>query len=341
MSGSSRNPPAPDLSIDIDEDLLQAAVAAVEARSGPPARDPASEHTEGPPAVRSDAPSDDVLEVSPDRGDEPGRTRADDDDAWARLTAQRKQAEQAARHWKDKARTAFEEHLELAAEMERAWERAAEAEEARHRAEQHLEAAEHRIRQLQVQLERLQKRYRRELEKQRQHGHGNTVQELLPILDHLELALHHGDADPRSVVEGVAMIRDQFERALGRLGVERVEAKPGTSFDPAIHEAMMHLPSDEHPPGTVLREFVSGWRVNGRLLRAARVSVAAAPDEPDAQSEDATSFQEPPPEASGPEEIAGDPTSGARFAPTPESDDPAEEPGAEPPENPDGEQLES
>ncbi len=63
-----------------------------------------------------------------------------------------------------------------------------------------------------------------------------------------------------------------------RFGVEEVDPE-GEPFDPALHEAMTMQPSDEVEPGSVMTVFQKGYALNGRLLRPARVVVAAEPPE--------------------------------------------------------------
>ncbi len=104
-----------------------------------------------------------------------------------------------------------------------------------------------------------------------------VCKELLPVLDNLELAIRHADTNPEQVVEGVRMVAGQFSAALAAVGLQRVPATPGMPFDPAQHEAMQTVPSSEHPPGSIADELQVGFSFQGRLLRAARVTVTHAP----------------------------------------------------------------
>ena len=56
-----------------------------------------------------------------------------------------------------------------------------------------------------------------------------------------------------------------------------MESAPGTPFDPTCHEAVKHVPTDEQEAGTVFITHQVGWRLQDRLLRAARVEVADRP----------------------------------------------------------------
>jgi molecular chaperone GrpE len=105
----------------------------------------------------------------------------------------------------------------------------------------------------------------------------DLLRELLPVFDNLERAMTSTEkaTDVQSVAEGVRMVIRQFTDTLSKLGVERV-ASVGLPFDPAVHEAIQHLETDEYPPGTVAAEIQGGYRANERLVRPALVVVAKA-----------------------------------------------------------------
>src|SRR6266542_4269091 len=114
------------------------------------------------------------------------------------------------------------------------------------------------------------KRTRRELDDAQKRGREEVFRELLPVFDNLERAvLHAGQAsDPKAVADGVAMVLKQFSDTLGRLGIKRINAV-GTPFDPAQHEAIQQIETDEHPAGTVVAEVQPGYAMGDRLVRAA------------------------------------------------------------------------
>jgi molecular chaperone GrpE len=103
-------------------------------------------------------------------------------------------------------------------------------------------------------------------------GVSKVAKELLPALDHLELALKAAEGH-EDVVKGFAMVGDELAAALGRVGVEGFSPE-GEPFDPNEHEAMAQLPADGVESGTVIEVYQRGWRVNGAVLRPARVVVA-------------------------------------------------------------------
>ncbi len=141
----------------------------------------------------------------------------------------------------------------------------------------HRQAALRALRNLEATEARLERNARREAEETR----GKLVQELLPVLDNLDRttrAAQAGRSDP-ALLEGVRMVRQQLEGVLRGYGVERIEAL-GQRFDPAVHEAVgMIAVDDPQRHGTVVHQAEPGYRMAGRLLRPARVSVGklAAP----------------------------------------------------------------
>lgn len=134
-----------------------------------------------------------------------------------------------------------------------------------------------RILALEEEVARLQHRGSADVTQSRQIAAEATIREILPVLDNLQLALSHVETDLDRFVPGVEMVASQFVRSLERLGVERIEATPGTRFDPAVHEAILTMPSDGIAEGHVLEEVRAGYTLKTRLLRAAQVSVAGPP----------------------------------------------------------------
>jgi molecular chaperone GrpE len=102
----------------------------------------------------------------------------------------------------------------------------------------------------------------------------------LSIVDNLERALEHSDADAGAVIDGVRAVRDQAVALLGSLGFRRHD-ETGVPFDPQRHEAVSVVPDPEAPPGTVLQVLRAGYGDGVRELRPAAVIVAGVPGEAD------------------------------------------------------------
>jgi molecular chaperone GrpE len=152
-----------------------------------------------------------------------------------------------------------------------------EAEEQRDNIDRFAHSLRTRVLAQEEELSRVQKRSSHELERARLYGADNTIREILPVLDNLGLALEHADTDPEKFVPGVRMVANHFLRSLERIGVNAIEASPGTPFDPAVHEAILTIPGSEHPEGTVAEEIRRGYTLHDRLLRASQVTVAGPP----------------------------------------------------------------
>jgi len=97
---------------------------------------------------------------------------------------------------------------------------------------------------------------------------GDTILELLPIIDNLERAC--GFEDGEKVKEGLRMTLASVSAALEKLGVEAFGA-PGDSFDPNIHNAIMHEEDDSGRENEITDVFQKGYRKGNRIIRFAMV----------------------------------------------------------------------
>ncbi len=122
-------------------------------------------------------------------------------------------------------------------------------------------------------FENYRKRMARENAAAVDRGMAKLAKELLPALDHLELALKAA-AGHEDVVKGFAMVGGELQAALARVGIQAFSPK-GEVFDPNEHEAMASQPVEGTDAGTVVEVYQSGYRINGAVLRPARVVVAA------------------------------------------------------------------
>jgi molecular chaperone GrpE len=113
-------------------------------------------------------------------------------------------------------------------------------------------------------------------------GSENIIREMLVVVDNLERALEHAQGNQsdatldhyKSLVTGIEMVRNEFRNTLSKFGVKPIEAM-GQKFDPEKHEAMGSEKSSSAEEGSVIKEFQKGYTLHGRLLRPARVVVAA------------------------------------------------------------------
>jgi molecular chaperone GrpE len=125
----------------------------------------------------------------------------------------------------------------------------------------------------QADFENFRKRMARENASAVDRGVAKLAKELLPALDHLEIALKAAEGH-EDVVKGFALVREEFFNALGKVGIQPF-SPAGEPFDPNEHEAMASQPSEDVESGTVVEVYQQGYRLNGAVLRPARVIVAA------------------------------------------------------------------
>lgn len=156
-----------------------------------------------------------------------------------------------------------------------------ELEEARREAAENYD----RFLRARAELENYRKRVQREKADLMKFGNEQLLRELLPALDHLELAIRHAKESRslEALVQGVELTLNQIMEVMERFGVRPIEAV-GQPFDPTKHEAVSQVETDEHEPGTVIEEVQRGYAFHERLLRPSRVTVAKAPQrgEPEA-----------------------------------------------------------
>ena len=132
--------------------------------------------------------------------------------------------------------------------------------------------------------------YRKRMEIQQQRtaawAREELMQRLLPLIDDFDRARTALETHPEHLDrKGILIILGRLAETLKREGLSEVEAAPGEEFDPAVHEAVLMVPTAEVPEGTIAEVLETGYRSGERLLRPARVSVARAPEgEPSEQA---------------------------------------------------------
>lgn len=133
-----------------------------------------------------------------------------------------------------------------------------------------------------AELENLRKRVAREKQDAVKYANEGLISSLLPVLDNFEAAMvaagqQNSDTNVDALKTGVSMILGQLKNLLSDLGLQEIDAT-GKAFDPTQHEALGHEESTDVPEGEVLRQLRKGYRLKERLIRAASVFVAKAPE---------------------------------------------------------------
>ncbi len=131
----------------------------------------------------------------------------------------------------------------------------------------------------QAEAENTRRRAARDVENAHKFALEKFAADLLPVLDSLEKAVEvaAGSEGAESIAEGVELSLKLCLSVLEKHGVERIDPA-GEPFDPQVHEAMAMVPSDHAEPNSVLEVMQAGYLLNGRVVRAAKVVVARAPE---------------------------------------------------------------
>jgi len=128
---------------------------------------------------------------------------------------------------------------------------------------------------LAAEFENYKRRAQRDQSDSIRFGNESLLKNLLPIIDNLERAIQcakdAGASGP--LLEGVELTHKQFLETVGKVGVRQI-CSQGNPFDPAVHQAVTQVESENVPPNTVVEEFQKGYFLHDRILRPAMVSVA-------------------------------------------------------------------
>ena len=102
------------------------------------------------------------------------------------------------------------------------------------------------------------------------------IEELLPSIDHLDMAIEaaKNSDDSKNILMGVEMVSSQIKKVFANFGVEEIKAE-GRDFDPNTSECVSHEPSENVPENGVIKVVRRGYMFNGRLLRPAAVVVSS------------------------------------------------------------------
>mgnify|MGYP001152182341 CR=1 FL=1 len=145
--------------------------------------------------------------------------------------------------------------------------------------EEQLKAAEQKrdeyldlAQRVQAEFDNFRKRTIKEKEASYGNGKSDAVAKILPIYDNLERALNQPTEDA-AYKKGVELTMTELLKILTGLGVE-VFGQPGESFDPALHNAVMHTEDESLGENVISQVFQKGFRLGDRIIRFAMVQVA-------------------------------------------------------------------
>jgi molecular chaperone GrpE len=122
------------------------------------------------------------------------------------------------------------------------------------------------------------RRAENEREETIRYGNAALLRGLIGALDDLDRTIEAAEQNPSvdNLLTGVKLVRQKFDKLLTEHRVVTIEAHDQV-FDPARHEALMQQPTADKPAGTVLRQIQRGYALHDRVLRPAKVIVAAEP----------------------------------------------------------------
>lgn len=130
----------------------------------------------------------------------------------------------------------------------------------------------------QADFENYKKRSAREKEEAIKYANSSLLERLIAIVDNFELGLEaaRGEGENSPVFSGMSMVLKQLMDFLTEQGLQPIDAT-GQKFDPNLHEAIAHEPSERFPEGIVIRQTRRGYRMKDRLLRPSSVVVSSGP----------------------------------------------------------------
>jgi molecular chaperone GrpE len=130
----------------------------------------------------------------------------------------------------------------------------------------------------QADFENYKKRCAREKEEAIKYANTSLLEKLVSVVDNFELGLEaaRGEAEKSPIYSGMSLVLKQLQHFLTENGLQPIEAV-GKKFDPNLHEAIAHEPSDKVPEEVVIRQSRRGYRLKDRLLRPSAVVVSSGP----------------------------------------------------------------
>ena len=125
---------------------------------------------------------------------------------------------------------------------------------------------------LAAEFDNFRKRTVKEKEASYGNGKADAVAKMLPVYDNLERALNQPTEDA-AYKKGVELTMNELVKIFTGLGVE-IFGNVGDTFDPNLHNAVMHIDSDELPENTLSQVFQKGFKIGEKIVRFAMVQVA-------------------------------------------------------------------
>jgi len=128
---------------------------------------------------------------------------------------------------------------------------------------------------LHAEFENFKRRITKDKQEAIKFANQELIRQILPFVDNLERSLQHADESKNidALKEGIEMTLKDFLKTLEKLGLETIPAE-GEPFDPNVHEAIMQEERSDVEPNTVVQELQKGYKLHGRVIRPATVTVS-------------------------------------------------------------------
>ena len=145
-----------------------------------------------------------------------------------------------------------------------------------------IDDLQHTIDELTLDLQRTRadfENYRKRVEAEKQSAHSmgqaKSVMKLLPVIDTIERAIANVPEElaDNAWAKGVAGLGKQLDKQLKEIGLEKIDAKPGTSFNPELHQAVQFDEEADGDKEVVVEELRAGYTLDGTVIRDAMVKV--------------------------------------------------------------------
>lgn len=136
-----------------------------------------------------------------------------------------------------------------------------------------LEEQQNQYLRLAAEYDNFRKRTQREKEALNGDIKAYILGEILPVMDNFERALDNKTSDLESYSHGIEMIFTQLGDIFKKLGVESF-GEPGEAFNPQMHNAVMHIDSEDFGESVIAQVFAKGYKLGDKIIRCATVQVA-------------------------------------------------------------------
>lgn len=151
-----------------------------------------------------------------------------------------------------------------------------------------LQATQDKYLRLYAEFENYKKRTGRDKEEIIQYANERLLSEILPVVDHLEMALKHASNDTNTgIAQGVEITLRELKKIMQKFGIIEIEAA-GKAFDPLVHHAMAQIERDDIDENMVVEEYRKGYKLKDKVIRAAMVAVSKKPPRKEKEEDNAS-----------------------------------------------------